>query len=54
MKKAICMLTNNTDFLQAFIDNFQYKNKDEIDLVLINEVRIGNKIEKLKEANKIL
>lgn len=49
MKKAICMLCNNTDFLKTFIDNFQYKNKKDIDLILINETRIGNKLQKIKE-----
>lgn len=49
MKNAICILCNNTDYLKAFIDNFQYKNNKEIDLILINEVRIGNKIDKIKE-----
>lgn len=48
MKKAICMLCNNTTYLKAFIDNFQYKNSN-IDLILINETRIGNKIDEIKE-----
>lgn len=49
MKNAICMLCNNTFFLKFFLDNFQYKNKENVDLVLINETRIGNKIEEIKD-----
>lgn len=49
MKKAICMLCNNTTYLQAFINNFQYKNKNDFDLILINETRIGNKIDEIKK-----
>lgn len=49
MKKAICILCNNTRYLQAFIDN--YNQKDE-DLIIINEVRIGDKTKEIKEIVK--
>lgn len=49
MKNAILMLCNNMTYLKAFIDN--YDQQDE-DLIIINETRIGNKIDKIKDITK--
>lgn len=48
-KKAICILCNNLDYLQAFVNN--YNQKDE-DLIIVNETRVGNKIEGIRRITK--
>lgn len=46
MKKALCILANNMDYFKALCKNLK---QGDYDIIVCNETRIGNKVDKIKK-----